>query len=108
MARRIEVLLEDDIDGSPGAETVVFALDGKTYEIDLSEQNAAKLRELLAPWVSAGRRVTARDGSESRRRAGRRSEDTADIRAWAHENGIPVSSRGRISADLRARYEAAH
>ncbi len=108
MARKVQVLLEDDIDGSPGAETVQFGLDGKAYEIDLSVENAARLREALAPWVAAGRRVAGRESVEPRKRAGRRSENTADIRAWAQENGIPVSSRGRISADLRARYEAAH
>jgi len=108
MSRKVQVLLEDDIDGSPGAETVQFSLDGKSYEIDLSEPNAEKLRESFAPWIGAGRRVSGPASSEPRRRAARRSEDTADIRRWAAENGIPVSTRGRISADLRARYEAAH
>ncbi len=108
MARKVQVLLEDDIDGTPGAETVLFALDGKSYEIDLSEKNADKLREAFAPWIGAGRRVPSPTAAEPRRRPARRSEDTADIRRWAAENGIPVSTRGRISADLRARYEAAH
>lgn len=108
MARKVQVLLEDDIDGTPGAETVLFSLDGKSYEIDLSEKNADKLREAFAPWIGAGRRVSSPTAAETRRRPARRSEDTADIRRWAAENGIPVSTRGRISADLRARYEAAH
>jgi hypothetical protein len=108
MARKVQVLLEDDIDGTPGAETVLFSLDGKSYEIDLSEKNADKLREAFAPWIGAGRKVSGPASAEARRRPARRSEDTADIRRWAAENGIPVSTRGRISADLRARYEAAH
>lgn len=107
MARKVQVLLEDDIDGGEAAETVSFALDGRSYEIDLNERNAQALRDALAPWIGAGRRAGGR-ASESRPRAARRSQDTADIRRWAAENGIPVSSRGRISADLRARYEAAH
>jgi hypothetical protein len=106
MARKVQVLLEDDIDGGEAAETVSFALDGKSYEIDLNEKNAKKLRDALAPWIGAARR--AGSASESRPRGPRRSTDTADIRRWAAENGIPVSARGRISADLRARYEAAH
>jgi hypothetical protein len=108
MARKVQVLLEDDIDGTPGAETVLFSLDGKSYEIDLSEKNADKMRDAFAPWIGAGRRVSGPAAAETRRRPARRSEDTADIRRWAAENGIPVSTRGRISADLRARYEAAH
>lgn len=108
MARKIQVLLEDDIDGTAGAETVLFSLDGKSYEIDLSEKNADKLREAFAPWIGSGRRVSGPAVAETRRRPARRSQDTADIRRWAAENGIPVSTRGRISADLRARYEAAH
>jgi hypothetical protein len=108
MARKVQVLLEDDIDGTPGAETVLFSLDGKSYEIDLSEKNADALRAAFAPWIGAGRRVSGSPAAETRRRPARRSEDTADIRRWAADNAIPVSTRGRISADLRARYEAAH
>jgi hypothetical protein len=107
MARKVQVLLEDDINGGQAAETVSFALDGRSYEIDLNEENARSLREAFAPWIAAGRRAGGRV-PEARTRPVRRSQDTADIRRWAAENGIPVSSRGRISADLRARYEAAH
>jgi hypothetical protein len=107
MARKVQVVLEDDIDGGEAAETVSFSLDGRAYEIDLNEANARSLREVLAPWIAAGRRTGGR-APEARPRSARRSHDTADIRRWAAENGIPVSSRGRISADLRARYEAAH
>lgn len=107
MARKVQVLLEDDITGGQAAETVSFALDGKAYEIDLNEQNAQALRDALAPWIAAGRRAGARV-PEARTRPQRRAQDTADIRRWAVDNGIPVSARGRISADLRARYEAAH
>lgn len=111
MARKVQVLLEDDIDGGEASQTVSFALDGKAYEIDLNDKNAQALRDSLAPWIASGRPRTGTPtngrGTESRRPA-RRAQDTADIRRWAAENGIPVSTRGRISADLRARYEAAH
>ena len=107
MARKIQVLLEDDIDGTPGAETVLFSLDGKSYEIDLSEKNADALREAFAPWIGAGRRVSGPTVAETRRRPARRSEDTADIRRWAAENGIPVihprPHLGRPSGPLRGR-----
>ena len=108
MARKVQVLLEDDINGGQAAETISFALDGRSYEIDLNEENAQALRDALAPWIGAGRRVGERTTPASRGKSARRSSDSADIRRWATEEGIPVSTRGRISADLRARYEAAH
>ncbi|MGB7982289.1 MAG: Lsr2 family protein [Candidatus Nanopelagicales bacterium] len=108
MARKVHVVLEDDIDGTAGAKTITFALEGKSYEIDLSESNAVRLRDSFAEWIGAGRKAGAVAPAEARPRQPRRTQDTADIRVWAHEQGIPVSSRGRISADLRARYEAAH
>lgn len=109
MARRIQVHLEDDLSGGPAAETVRFALDGRAYEIDLSAENAQALRDGFLPWVAVARKVGAsKQVIDLRTKASRRSRDTPAIRAWAVENGIPVSARGRISMDLRARYEAAH
>ena len=49
MAQQVQVVLVDDLDGGKAAETVSFALDGVSYEIDLSAKNAAKLRELCRP-----------------------------------------------------------
>ena len=60
MARRIVHQLVDDLDGSVlevgEGETVLFSLDGTAYEIDLTDANAAALREILAPYVDAARR----------------------------------------------------
>ena len=108
MAQRVEVVLVDDIDGGPADETVQFALDGVGYEIDLNSGNATALREALAVWVGHGRRVSGR--GSSRRGAGKRSSsnETAQIRAWAKEQGLAVSDRGRISAEVKAAYEAAN
>lgn len=113
MAQRVSVLLIDDLDGKEAAETVTFGLDGVTYEIDLSAENAAKLREEFAGWVGAarrsgGRRTTpARSGRGSSSGSGKAS-DASVIRAWAAENGHTVSDRGRIPAEVRAAYEAAN
>ena len=104
--RKVQVILQDDIDGSEPAQTVYFALDGKTYEIDLSEQHAAALRDALAPWIAAARRTSTTPNPKPRATS-QGSSDTVDIRRWAKENDIPVSERGRISIDLRNRYEAA-
>jgi hypothetical protein len=108
MARKVQVVLEDDLNGGEAAETVPFALDGKSYEIDLSEKNAAALRAALKPWIEAARRAgRAPVPAAAVQRPPRRSGEASAIRKWAEENGIEVSTRGRISADLRARYKAA-
>jgi hypothetical protein len=100
--------MTDDLDGSPAAETVMFGFDGVTYEIDLSEPNRAQLERDLAPYVAAGRRVSRgrRRGGSGRQAAPR--ADRAAVRAWARDNGLKVSERGRISSEVLSQYEAAH
>lgn len=117
MAQRVSVTLVDDIDGTDAAETVTFALDGTSYEIDLSESNADALREALAPYVGHARRASsgrkrsggrsASSSSSSSSSGGRSRSSAADMRAWARENGYEVSDRGRVSEEIRAAYEAA-
>ena len=104
MAQKVQVVLVDDIDGSAATETVSFSLDGTSYEVDLSDKNAADLREALAPWISAGRRTATRKASARRRATG---PDASTIRAWAKDNGVDVPERGRIPAKVREAYEAA-
>ena len=87
MARKVQVLLEDDIDGTPGAETVLFSLDGKSYEIDLSEKNAEKLREAFAPWIGAGRRVSSPGGG--------RAASPSGPPVRGHRRHPPLGSRER-------------
>ena len=111
MAIRTQTILVDDLDGSEAAETVTFGLDGDTFEIDLTEENAAALRDLLAPYVEAGRRQTAKRGRGRRGRTAEGSAGTsrsAEIRAWAAAEGLPVNTRGRIPADVIAAFGAAH
>ncbi|MBL1094103.1 MULTISPECIES: Lsr2 family protein [Streptomyces] len=110
MAQKVQVLLVDDLDGGEAHETVTFALDGKAYEIDLSDSNAEKLRESLADFVKAGRRTGGRSGGRGKARAAASagSQDTAKIRAWAKENGYNVNDRGRVPADIREAFEKAN
>ncbi|HEX5541517.1 MAG TPA: Lsr2 family protein [Micromonospora sp.] len=111
MARREIVIYTDDLDGTEGAETVRFGLDGVQYEIDLSEKNEAKLREALAPFVDAARRP-ARGGLVVGGRAARGRTAAADreqnraIRAWAKKQGKNISDRGRIPQDIVEEYHA--
>jgi hypothetical protein len=112
VARVTQVSLVDDIDGSVASSTVGFSLDGKTYELDLSDKNAGKLRTALAPFVASARR----SGGRARRSAGgptmaRRPavdrERTTAIREWAREQGHKVADRGRIPASVVEAYEKA-
>ncbi|MEU4087253.1 histone-like nucleoid-structuring protein Lsr2 [Streptomyces aureus] len=110
MAQKVQVLLVDDLDGGEADETVTFALDGKTYEIDLTTANADKLRGLLDAYVKGGRRTGGRasGGRGKARVASGGAQDTAQIRAWAKENGYEVNDRGRVPASIREAYEKAN
>jgi len=109
MAQKVEVHLEDDLDGGPAAHTISFALDGRDYEIDLSETNAEKLREALRPFVAAARKAPTGNGRRQRGTGtSSTSGETAKIRAWAKEHGHQVSDRGRIHQSIKDAYYAAH
>jgi hypothetical protein len=110
----VTVSLIDDFDGTEAAETVKFAIDGKSYEIDLSKSNANELRRTLRPYIDrsrADRRTTAarRSGASGRRGPSRRSEgyDRTEVRAWAKANRIKVAPRGRISNEVVDRWREA-
>lgn len=107
MAQKVNIVLVDDIDGSDAAETVSFGLDGADYQIDLTDANAAALREALATYVAHGRKVTS-GPRRGRRTAAAGGPSAKEIRDWARSNGHDVPDRGRVSAEVRAAYEAAH
>jgi len=108
--RKLVTQLVDDIDGGRADETVSFALDGRSYEIDLSEENAASLRRALDEYVSRARR--ANDVPRVRKAvspgAHRDPSQTRAIHDWAQRNGHHISSRGRIPRPVVTAYEAAH
>ncbi len=108
MAQRVQVILEDDLDGGDATETVTFGLDGVTYEIDLNDKNAAALRDALAGYVGAGRRVAGRRRSGSSSSSRSSSGELSKIREWARANGFEVSDRGRISQKVRDAYAKAN
>jgi Lsr2 len=108
MASTVSVVISDDIDGSPNAQTVTFGLDGVTYEIDLTKKNKAKLERDVAPYIEAGRRISPARGRVTATRPTGQRVDRAALRAWANEHGLKVSERGRISAAVIEQYEAAN
>ena len=112
MAQEVLVTLTDDLDGSNADETIMFALDGATYEIDLNAKNAAALRKALDKYVAAARSANRSPGARRSRTTTRRSArgpdtDPKAVRAWAHEHGIEISNRGRIPADILDQYRTA-
>jgi Lsr2 len=107
MAQKVHITLEDDLDGGDAAETVSFGLDGRSYEIDLNDKNADKLRSALAPYVAAGRRSGVGRGSTAKRRT-EMGASAREIRDWARSNGRKVPDRGRIPADVREAFDSAH
>ncbi|SEO50102.1 histone-like nucleoid-structuring protein Lsr2 [Amycolatopsis saalfeldensis] len=111
MAQKVHVEMVDDIDGSIAEQTVPFSLDGVSYEIDLSEDNAAALRDELARYVAASRRTGGRKVRIAAGQAPRPTSSTADrernrlMREWAEANGFAVSDRGRLPAEIVKAYE---
>ena len=106
MAQKVTVALEDDLTGGPADETVRFAVEGTDYEIDLSAKHAATFRRLLAPYIEHARKA----GRAPARRGGRTAasrQRSGDIRAWAKQQGLVVSERGRIPATVVEQYETA-
>ncbi len=100
MAKTVIVKLTDDLDGGDADETVHFALDGKSYEVDLSATNASKLRDALKPYIDKGRGGTGGSRARASGPSGPPTVDTlysklngdekARFRAWA---GMPTARR---------------
>jgi hypothetical protein len=109
VAQRTFVEYVDDLDGDTAAGTVSFQLDGRELEIDLSEQNAATLRSILAPYVAAAREPAGRRrgvSSGATATPGRSREKTRQIRSWLRDNGYDLAERGRIPSELIEAYQS--
>jgi hypothetical protein len=109
MAQKVQTLFVDDLDGSEAEGTVRFELDGTEYEIDLNVKHAQQLRDALARYVAAARKVTAtaRQSARGRRKAAAGVPNTTEVREWAKIQGIDVKDRGRIPAELVVKFKAA-
>lgn len=109
MAQKVQTLFIDDLDGSEADGTVRFALDGADYEIDLNTEHAQELRDALARYMSASRRVggVTRRPARSGRRAPTNGLNTTEVREWAKAQGIDVKDRGRVPAELVVKFKAA-
>lgn len=110
MAQEIIVRLKDDLDGTEATVTIPFAFEGRTYEIDLSDKNAAAFRKAVGKYVEAARRTssksTARTSGSGTTRA--RSRELAAIREWGRAAGFEVPAKGRIPEPVTEAYAKAH
>ncbi len=104
MATKTSVVLVDDLTDEAADTTVSFGLDGRDYEIDLTEANASELREVLSCYVNAARKMSRSGRPVTRTQS---KADPAAVRAWAKANGIEVNERGRIKAEVVEQYRAA-
>lgn len=107
MAQRVEVQLLDDITGEDAAETITFGLDGVTYEIDLTADNAHQLRDELSIYVDKARKIRGQSGTQQRSKTST-PDETRRIREWAKKNGYSPSPRGRISKGIIDAYQTAN
>lgn len=130
VAQQMHVQLIDDLDPEQEAdETVLFGLDGVEYEIDLSGDNAEKLRDALSEYLDHARRtggrtkrgrIAATTGPKSTSNATtgpsaknyRRTQvpatlDAKSVREWALDQGMKVSDRGRIPSYVTDAYKEA-
>jgi hypothetical protein len=111
VAQKVSVTFACDYDEKeiPDGEhmTRAFSLDGRDYEIDLCEKHSQKFDEAVKRFADKARKVSTRMARPKRRTAAHRQR-SADIRAWAKRSGIDVSDRGRIPAQVIAKYDASH
>jgi hypothetical protein len=109
MAQKVEVKLIDDLDQSEATQTVLFGLDGKTYEIDLNDDHTTELREALAPFIGAARKVSGGRVTPVRRIGSTGpARDLNAVRTWARDNGWPeLGNRGRVPDEVLKAYDAA-
>ena len=107
MAQRIQTLFIDDIDGGAADGTVRFGLDGADYEIDLSGEHSDELRKALGKYIEHSRKIGGTTRRAARGGRGANSIDAAKVREWAKGNGYDIKDRGRVSADLVEKYQAA-
>jgi Lsr2 len=110
VAQRVEVEITCDrvAPGHGGeVESLEMTLGGTEYQIDLCVKHRKPYNELLEMITVDGRRVTTRGRRQSAaRKQPSQVSRNAEMRAWAKEQGIDVSARGRIADDLVQKYDA--
>jgi len=111
MAQRTQIVLIDDLDGTEikdgEAQSITFSWSGVDYSIDLSKANADKFEKAMGPYLEKAQRVSGRRSRPTSSSSTQSQVDTKAVRAWAASNGIELSNRGRVPADVIQKYQAA-
>lgn len=110
MAKKVETVFIDDLDGSKADTTIRFGLGGAEYEIDLNSAHADEFRTAAKQHTEAGRKVSisARRPTRGNARASASSGPaSSEVRDWAKGHGYEVKERGRIPAELVVKFRAA-
>nr|WP_295838421.1 Lsr2 family protein [uncultured Microbacterium sp.] len=114
MAMKHITHLVDDLDGTVledgQGKQITFSVEGRAYEIDLSDRNADKFYSAISPFVDAARSVSRGNSTARRGRPARRGNDVdlGAVREWARANGHTVSDRGRVPATVLDAYAEAN
>jgi hypothetical protein len=106
--QKVDVELEDDLTGGPADETVHFSLEGRAYEIDLNAKHAERFRRQLAPFIQHARRAARTHALRATPRTAASRERSHQIRAWAEQQGLAVTARGRLPGAVIDQYRQAH
>lgn len=92
--------LIDDIDGTAGAQTIPFAVNGTRYEIELTDDNYDDLLSALKPFTDHARVVGGKRPSSNGQ------PKPAEVRAWAEKAGVAVNAKGRVPQDVIDQFKA--
>ncbi len=108
MAQKIQALFIDDLDGSEAEGTTRFSLDGSDFEIDLNAAHIKELQAALSPYIAYARKAPANSAHKTPRKPSSAGKtDAVAIRTWARAQGISIQERGRVPADIVAKYQQA-
>lgn len=110
MAQKVRYVLISDLSGETrigeNSQTIKFGFLGVDYEVDLSQVESDEFARAMEKYINSARRVGGRRQSGSQATGSTNRARLAKIREWARENGMKVSSRGRITQNVVDAYEA--
>ncbi|MFC6152482.1 Lsr2 dimerization domain-containing protein [Nocardioides yefusunii] len=108
MAIRTIQVIDSDISGTSGAQTITFALGEAWYEVDLTPLEQHQLSDALQIYMQAGRRITPPHLEKQRVVPETTPAQRERIRTWARAQGLGFAERGRIPRRVILAWNEAH